>query len=774
MTVAEDTPFDAAEVARLAAGDPASAAARHAELSAVLERANRLYYVEDAPELADAEYDRLLRELITLEAAFPSLVTPDSPSQRVGAGPVASTFDEVRHRRPMLSLGNAFSHDELRAFDARVRRGLGLAAAPASVPELRYVAELKIDGLAVSLRYAAGRFVQGATRGDGTTGEDVTANLRTIAAIPARLREPVDLVARGEVFMPKAEFARINAEREEAGLPLYANPRNSGAGSLRQQDPAVTASRRLSAWFYQLIEGEERDAQPGMFGEPTDPPGSDPPGSDPPGSGAAAVATQFEALERMAALGLPVNPDRQPGLDVDGVIAFTERWRDARHALPFETDGAVVKVDRLDQQARLGIVSRAPRWAIAYKFPPEQVESIVEDIVTYVGRTGTLTPVAHLRPTKVAGSTVARATLHNLDEVRRKDIRIGDQVLLQKAGDVIPEVVGPLPERRTGLEREFEMPSACPVCGTAVVRDEGAVRFYCPNLECPARVAQEFAHFLGRGGMDIEGAGWAVLEQLLQRGLVRTRGDFFRLTVDQLEGLDRFARKSAENLYAAIHRGRRRPLARILNALGIPQVGEQTAIDLTNWLLRRLPPAPDEPMGEPGDGAADSAGHGWTWRLAEELRRLAVESPEAFSEVAGIGPTVGASVAGYFSDPLTAGILAELVAAGVEAERPDDRALAAAAGAGLPSGPLAGMTIVVTGSLVGFDRPGAEAAIRAAGGKPGGSVSKKTDYLVAGENAGSKLTRAQELGIPILAEAGFVRLLAGELDPAVGSDQPMA
>jgi DNA ligase (NAD+) len=760
-TSSDDSPLDTAEVARLAAGDPALAAARHAELSAVLERAARLYYLEDAPELADADYDRQFRELITLEAAFPALVTADSPSQRVGTGPIASTFDEVRHRRPMLSLGNAFSHDELRAFDARVRRGLGLAAAPEDVPEVRYVAELKIDGLAVSLRYELGRFVQGATRGDGTTGEDVTANLRTIAAIPTRLREPASLEARGEVFMPKAEFARINAEREEAGLALYANPRNSGAGSLRQQDPAVTASRRLSAWMYQLVEGEEADGQAGFFDRSADAGGARAPA---PANEDAGVATQSAALDRLASLGLPVNPEREIGLDIDGVIAFTERWRDARHALPYETDGVVVKLDRLDQQARLGIVSRAPRWAIAYKFPPEQVETVVEDIVTYVGRTGTLTPVAHLRPTRVAGSTVARATLHNLDEVRRKDIRIGDHVILQKAGDVIPEVVGSLPERRTGDEREFEMPAVCPVCATTVVRDEGAVRSYCPNLQCPARVAQEYAHFLGRGGMDIEGAGWAVLEQLLQRGLIQTRGDVFRLTVEQLESLDRFARKSAENLYGAIQKARRRPLARILNALGIPQVGEQTAIDLTNWLLRRISPAPDEPMGEPASGEPGAVPHGWTWRVAEELRRLAVESPDAFSEVPGIGPTVGASVARYFSDPLTAGTLAELVEAGVEAERPDERSIAAAAAAaaGIASGPLAGLTIVVTGSLEGFDRQAAEEAIRAAGGKAGGSVSKKTDYLVAGESAGSKLVKAQELGIPILDEAGFTRLLAGE------------
>ncbi|HZL33066.1 MAG TPA: NAD-dependent DNA ligase LigA [Verrucomicrobiae bacterium] len=556
-------PVDPALVEAALAGGAAGAAARHAELSVEVERANRLYYLEDAPELSDADYDARFRELVALETAFPALRTPESPTVKVGAA-ISSTFTEVRHSRPMLSLANAFSADELRAFDARVRRGLGLPPAPEPAPELRYGAELKIDGLAVSLRYERGRFTLGATRGDGTTGEDVSANLRTIRAIPARLAEPLTIEARGEVYMPRAEFARINAEREEAGLALYANPRNSGAGSLRQQDPGVTASRRLAAWFYQLID------------ESSEPP----------------VATQSAALARLAELGLPVNPESAHGLDIEAVIEFIETWRERRHGLPYETDGVVVKVDRLDQQARLGLVARAPRWAIAYKFPPEQVRTLVEEIVAYVGRTGTLTPVAHLRPVKVAGSTVARATLHNLDEVRRKDIRIGDTVILQKAGDVIPEVVGPLLELRTGAEVEFEMPAVCPVCGTPVARDEGAVRHYCPNLRCPARIAQEYGHFAGRAGMDIEGAGWAVVEQLLQRGLIGSRADFFRLDVETLMTLDRFARKSAENLVAAIDRARRRPLARILNALGIPQVGEQTAIDLAGWLANRIPPAP--------------------------------------------------------------------------------------------------------------------------------------------------------------------------------------
>jgi len=701
-------PVDQSLVESAAALDIDAATARHSELAAAIDRANMLYHEQDAPEISDAEYDQLFRQLVALETAYPELITEASPTQHVGGAPTGEVFDEVRHRRPMLSLANAFSHDELRAFDARVRRGLGLPAAPDPAADLRYVAELKIDGLAVTLRYERGRFVQGATRGDGTTGEDVTPNLRTIAVIPDRLAEPATADVRGEVFMPKAEFVRINAEREEAGLALYANPRNSGAGSLRQKDPSVTAGRLLSFWAYQLLE-----------------------------EGDGSLTSQGDALDRISALGLPGNPDHEGGLDIEGVIAFTETWREARHELPYETDGVVVKVDRFDQQERLGMVSRAPRWAIAYKFPPEQVESTLEDIVPYVGRTGTLTPVAHLTPTKVAGSTVARATLHNLDEIRRKDIRIGDRVILQKAGDVIPEVVRPVVEKRTGDEREFEMPATCPVCATPVVQDEGAVRVYCPNQACPARVSQEFSHFVGRGGMDIEGAGWKALEQLLQRGMIRQRGDFYRLSVEDLESLDRFGRKSAENLHKAIQKSRRRPLARILNGLGIPQVGEQTAIDLSDWLVEQVP-----------------AGGGWLERAADFLETA---GPEAFEAVYGVGPTVATSLAAYFGPDGPGGdVLRDLAAAGIEPELPEPRP------AGADEGPLAGKTLVVTGTLPGFSRQEAEEAIRSAGGKPGGSVSKKTDYVVAGEAAGSKLTKAQELGVPVLDEDAFRRLLAGE------------
>ena len=703
----------------MTSADPGS---RAAELRAQIERASQLYYEEDSPELSDAEYDALFHELVQIEDEHPDLRTPDSPTQRVGGAPSVQ-LAELRHSSPMGSLNNAFSHEEVRAFDARVKRLLGLSDEEAA-HELRYVTELKIDGLAVSVRYDRGRLVQGATRGDGTTGEDVTANLRTIETVPKQLSERVTVEARGEVFMPKQEFARINAEREEAGLPRYANPRNSGAGSLRQIDPQVTASRRLAAWFYVLIEGAQTET-----------------------GSAETVRGQSAALDRLDKLGLAVEPNLSAGLDLDGVIAYIEKWHEPRHALPYGTDGVVIKVDDFDFQRKLGMVSRAPRWAIAYKYPPEQVETVVQDIVPYVGRTGTLTPVAHLTPVKVAGSTVARATLHNLDEVRRKDVRVGDHVVLHKAGDVIPEVVRVIGERRVADAPEWDMPPNCPVCATTVAQDPDTVRHYCPNILCPARVGQEFGHFVGRGAMDIEGAGWKVLVQLIERGLVKRRGDFFRLTVEDLVSLDRFARKSAENLKASIDRARVRPLFRILSGLGIPQVGVQTAIDLSTWLAQRWPPGDDEQMG----------GHeGWFARIARELHGVSVAE---FEEVPGIGPTVAASLERWLADPTTADALDDLVDAGVEPERPAATAVSPEAAG---SGPLNGKTVVVTGTLSGFDRQGAQEAIRSAGGKIAGSVSAKTDYLVAGDKAGSKLTRAQELGVAVLDEEAFKRLLANE------------
>ena len=690
--------------------------ARAQELRQILEDANRRYHADDAPVMTDAEYDTLFRELVELEAAHPELQTAESPTERVGA-PAGGRLGDVEHQTPMLSLGNAFDADELRAFDTRVRKGLALED---DVSGPTYGAELKIDGLAISLRYIDGRFVLGATRGDGRTGEDVTANLRTIESIPERLAEPLTLEVRGEVFIPKAEFARINEEREERGLPLYANARNSGAGSLRQIDPSVTAQRKLAAWFYILIE-EQTGAE----------------------------ATQSAALARLEALGFPVEPNHAADLDIEGVIDFAARWRDPRHALPYETDGVVVKVDRLDLQARLGMVSRAPRWAIAYKFPPEQVETVVEDIVPYVGRTGSLTPVAHLTPVLVAGSTVSRATLHNLDEVRRKDVRIGDRIVLHKAGDVIPEVVRVLTEARTGEEREFEMPERCPVCDSAVVRDEGEVRHRCSNPFCPAQVIRGLSHFVGRGGMDIEGAGHAVLDQLLATGLVKGPADLFRLGLDDVVELERFAQKSAENLIASIDRSRRRPLARILAALGIRHVGEQTSIDLAEWIASTWPL-------EDGEGEAV-----WTARIADALDDV---DAERFEEISGIGSVVAASIGHFFDDPATGTLLRDLADAGVVAIAPDVPPPDAVAG------PLGGKTLVVTGSLDGFDRKSAEAAIRAAGGKTAGSVSRKTDYLVAGSNAGSKLAKAEELGIDVLDVDAFRALLGSLEDDTPASD----
>ena len=504
----------------------------------------------------------------------------------------------------MLSLGNAFSHDELRAFDTRVRRGLGFPPPPEPAPDLSYVAELKIDGLAITLRYERGRFVQGATRGDGTTGEDVTANLRTIKSVPERLKEPATLDARGEVFMPKAEFARINAEREEAGLALYANPRNSGAGSLRQKDAQVTADRLLSTWSYQLIEE----------------------------SGPAEVTSQSAALDRLASLGFPVNPNREAGLDIEAVVTFTEAWREKRHDLPYETDGVVVKVDRFDQQERLGMVSRAPRWAIAFKFPPEQVETVVEDIVPVcrsdrdadAGRPPPADEGRRLHgrsrhaPQPRRGAPQGHPDRRSRRPAESRRRHSGGRPVAAGQADGRPSVntrcrrLAPSAERRSPGTRARSATTA-------------------RTSACPARVGQEFGHFVGRGGMDVEGAGWKALEQLLQTGLVKRRGDFYRLSVEDIEGLDRFGRKSAENLHAAIQKSRRRPLERIIAALGIPQVGWTTAIELAAWLAAEVP-----------------AGDDWLLRAAEHLKRVAADEPQRFEEIEGVGPTVAGSLAAWF------------------------------------------------------------------------------------------------------------------------------
>ena len=688
----------------MSATDPAT---RAVELRDQIEEANHRYHVLDAPAIPDREYDLLFRELVVLEERHPELVTSDSPTQRVG-GPVSGGFAPVRHDVPMLSLGNAFSADELREFDARVRRGLGRGADE----RVGYVCELKIDGLAISLRYEGRQFIRGATRGDGTTGEDVTANLRTVRAIPLRLREdpPGDrLEVRGEVFMPRGAFAALNRQLEEAGKPLYANARNTAAGTVRQKDPAATAARQLAAWCYQLV-------------------------------GAHGLETHSESLELLRRLGFAVNPHIRVVTGIDEVIAFTEEWAEKRRELEYETDGIVVKVDSLADQDRLGFVARAPRWATAYKFPAEQVTTTLESIEVYVGRTGALTPVAHVTPVFVGGTTVRNATLHNIDEIRRKDLRIGDTIVLQRAGDVIPEVVSAVVDARTGGETLWEMPTSCPACGTDVLREEGEVVTRCPNPYCPAQRMGGLLHFTGRGGMDIEGLGYKIMLQLVERDLVTEPADVFRLGADTLEGLERLGRRSAENLATAIGNARQRPLSRMLNGLGIRHVGEQTAIDLATWLTRELP-RPEE------ETDAD-----WTRRAADRLRDASVDE---LTGVYGIGAVVAEGIVRFFADEHTRDTLHRLIDAGVTAEAP------APGVETTQEGPLAGKTLVVTGTLPGLSRSEAEEAIRRAGGHAASSVSAKTDYLLAGDKAGSKLAKAAQLGVPVLDEDGFRELLEG-------------
>ena len=683
-------------------------AARAAQLRATLDDANHRYHVLDAPTMPDREYDSLFRELVDLESANPDLLTEDSPTQRVGA-PVEGGFPSVRHDVPMLSLGNTFGADELREFDTRVRRGLGRRA---DDPPVAYVCELKIDGLAISLRYEGRRFVRGITRGDGSTGEDVTPNLRTVRAIPLRLHEdpPGDrLEVRGEVFMPRGAFAELNEQLERDGKPLYANARNTAAGTVRQKDPSVTASRRMSLWTYQLV-------------------------------GAHGLATHSDSLELLRRLGFPVNPNVRRVEGIEAVIDYTTEWADARKELDYETDGIVIKVDSLAEQQELGFVARAPRWATAYKFPAEQVTTRLEEIDVYVGRIGALTPVAHVTPVLVGGTTVRNATLHNIDEIRRKDLRVGDTVVLQRAGDVIPEIVSAVVDARDGTETIWEMPTRCPACGTEAVREEGEVVTRCPNPFCPAQRIGGLLHFTGRGGMDVDGLGEKIMVQLVDRELVREPADVFRLDADTLEGLERLGRKSAENLAASITGARQRPLSRIINGLGIRHVGGQTAIDLAAWLARELPRP---------DGETDAA---WSLRAAEMLRSA---SADDLTAVYGIGRVVAEAIERFFADEHTRDTLHRLLDAGVSAEAP------APGASELVDGPLSGKTLVVTGTLPTMGRSEAEDAIRAAGGHAASSVSAKTDYLVAGEKAGSKLAKAEQLGVAILDDAGLRRLLEG-------------
>jgi len=667
---------------------------RAADLRQKIEKANYEYYILDQPTLDDAAYDALLRELIEIEEAHPELVTPESPTQRVGIAP-STRFAPVQHASPMLSLSNVFDEAELRAFDQRVRKALGR-------DEVGYVCELKIDGLAVNLTYEDGRFVKGATRGDGFTGEDVTANLRTLRSIPLTLRESLKgrLDVRGEVYLPTASFDATNKERAERGEPLFANPRNAAAGAVRQLDPKATAKRNLAMWAYSAAGLE--------------------------------VASQRDLLERLRSLGIRTNPHWRTAATLDDVLRFIEEWKERRHTLDYGTDGVVVKVDRIADQERLGFVARSPRWATAFKFPAEQATTTVEDILVYVGRMGTLTPVAALAPVLVGGTTVKRATLHNLDEIRRLDVRKGDRVVIQRAGDVIPEVVRVEVDARDGSKDypRFDMPPTCPVCGGPVEHPDGEVAYYCANPACPAKGGQRIGHFVSRGAMDIEGAGWAVITQLMERELVKDPADIFFLTKEQLLSLERYAEKSATNLYERVQAAKSRPLARILYGLGIRHVGETTANDLATWLADRLPKDAD---------------------LGAVIATLRGASIEDLQAIEGIGAVVAESIQEYFAREEERPFLDKLVRAGIRPIFPERKPAA--------TGPFAGKTVVFTGTLELRSREDAEALVRSLGGKAVGSVSAKTDLVVAGAGAGTKLDKARKLGVKVVDEETFDGML---------------
>jgi DNA ligase (NAD+) len=651
-----------------------------------IEHHNYRYHVVDDPEVSDAEYDGLFRRLEALEAAHPELASPDSPTQRVGAAPLEK-FAVARHRQPMLSLANVTTPEELAEFDARVRRFLGRE-------RVEYVGEPKIDGVAVELVYEDGALTTGSTRGDGTVGEDVTPNIRTIRSVPLRLRGkriPERLEVRGEVFLPLEAFRRVNREREEAGLPLFANPRNSAAGSLKQLDPRITASRPLD--FVCHGTGEIHGAR---------------------------FATHWETLQGLAQLGLRPVPQSRVVESLDGVVALFAELEGARDDLPFEIDGLVVKVNDLDLQRRLGEISRSPRWAVAYKFKPRQATTRIVNILPSVGRTGVLTPVAELEPVAVGGVTVRNASLHNMDEIARKDVRIGDTVLLERAGDVIPYVVKVITERRTGEERAFHMPDRCPVCGAEVVRPEGEVAYRCIGLSCPAKLKQSVRFFGARSAMDIEGLGEKLTDQLVEKGLVKDLADLYHLDEETLTDLERMGEKSAQNLLAQIERSKRTTLPRLLVALGIRQVGDATAKAL--------------------------AEHFGT------LERIMDASADELQEIRDVGPEVAASIRQFFDERQNRKVIRRLLDAGVHP--------AAVARA---KGPLSGKKLVLTGGLASMTRPEAQRRIEAAGGRVVTSVSGETDVAVVGADAGSKLAKAKKLGVRIMEEDEFLRLLDGKV-----------
>jgi len=677
----------------MASAAPASVAKRVAALRASIETHNRNYYVLDQPTISDAEYDALYRELEALEREHPSLVTADSPTQRVGGAPLAA-FASVTHRVPMLSIRTETNTTPEGAaqFDARIRRDLGLAP---DAPPVEYNAELKFDGLAISLRYEEGRLAVAATRGDGEVGEDVTRNIHTIRAIPLRFKArkpPKVLEVRGEVYMSRKDFARLNARQEAAGLRTFINPRNTAAGAVRQLDPAMTAQRPLRFFAYGIGEVGGFDMPP----------------------------THSAVLDALAEFGLPVDPHRRVAHGAAELIAFYDEATARRDALPFDIDGVVYKVNSLALQRELGFVTREPRWAVAHKFPAQEMPTVLQDIGVQVGRTGAITPIARLAPVFVGGVTVTNATLHNEDEIRRKDVRIGDTVIVRRAGDVIPEIVRVLPERRPSDAREFVMPVHCPECGSAIERlpDEAVAR--CTGgLICPAQRKQALRHFASRHALDIEGLGEKLIDQLVDTERVRTAAEIYRLNAEELASLPRMAEKSAANVIAAIERSKTTTLARFIYALGIRHVGEATARDLAAHFAALTP--------------------------------LLDATEEELLQVRDVGPVLALAIRDFFAEPHNREVIAALRAAGVSWKEGSPRRAA--------SGPLAGCTFVLTGTLPTLSRDEAKALLEAAGATVAGSVSKKTDYVVAGSDAGGKLAKARDLGIEILDEAGMQRII---------------
>ena len=655
---------------------------------------DHLYYVLNQPKISDRSYDKLFDELTALEQANPQLITPDSPTQRVSGQPVEA-FPAVRHAVPMLSMDNTYNADELRAFDERVRKQLD--GSSIKEKDYDYVVELKIDGLAISLRYEAGRLVTAATRGDGEVGDDVTANVRTIKAVPLVLLDggkvPEVLEVRGEVYMPTKSFTQLNKRRDEAGEPLFANPRNAAAGSLKLLDARITATRNLSFFAYAT----------GRLSEPL-------------------ADNHYDTLQKFKKMGLPVNPHIKKARTIDEAIDICLDWDENRLKLNYQIDGMVIKVNRFEHWEILGATGRAPRWCISYKFPAERAETKVESIDVQVGKSGILTPVANLTPVRLSGTTVKGASLHNFDEPRRLDARCGDTGIIEKAGEIIPQVVEVKKKARPAGAVPFRIPEKCPNCGSAVGKDEQGVYIRCLNPDCPGRLKERLKYFAGRGQMDIEHLGDALIEQLIEAGLVKNVADIYKLQKSQIIGLQRQAEKSAANVIEAIEKSKNRPLWRLIAALGIRHIGGQSAQILTDHFA--------------------------------SLQALMDAQEQELASIDQIGPTMAKSICEYFRDPKNRAVIDEMIALGVSPQRP----------AGAPtSNRLAGKTIVVTGTLANFTRQQIEQAIRQAGGKPSGSVSKKTDFVLAGENPGSKLDKALNLGVKVITEEQFMKMIGGRI-----------